>query len=215
MRPSRLICRNVQTRADHTLTVCHMRLSRIRRVALTWRRPVAVVSVMAALVIGLVPSAPVEATIGVDDYPSHLKNAAQDSLVDPWNFYNRECTSFVAWRLNHDAGIAFHNWYKGHHWGDAAIWKQAALDSGVKVDGTAKVGAVAWWAKGSAGSSSGHVAWVMAVDSSSITIEEYNYLHRGAYDRRTISRTSAYWPSSFIHVGSLAMDNTARPTVSG
>ena len=79
---------------------------------------------MAALVIGLVLPAPVEATIGVDDYPNYLKNAAQDSLVDPWNFYNRECTSFVAWRLNHDAGIAFHNWFKGHHWGDAAIWKR-------------------------------------------------------------------------------------------
>ena len=170
---------------------------------------------MAALVIGLVLPAPVEATIGVDDYPSNLKNAAQDSLVDPWNFYNRECTSFVAWRLNHDAGIAFHNWYKGHHWGDAAIWKQAAVASGVLVDGTPKVGAVAWWAMGSPGSSRGHVAWVVAVGSSSITIEEYNYLHRGGYDRRTISRTMASWPTAFIHVGSAAMENTARPTVNG
>ena len=31
-----------------------------------------------------------------DDYPSNLKSAAKDALVDPWNFYNRECTSFVA-----------------------------------------------------------------------------------------------------------------------
>lgn len=202
-------------RVIHTLTVCHMRLSRARRVALTWRRSVAVGAVMAAFVIGLVLPAPVEATVGVDDYPSRLKNAAQDSLVDPWNFYNRECTSFVAWRLNHDAGIAFHNWYKGHHWGDAAIWKQAAVDSGVPVDGTAKVGAVAWWARGSAGSSRGHVAWVVAVGSSSVTIEEYNYLIRGGYGRRTISRTSATWPTAFIHVGNTAMENTARPTVSG
>jgi surface antigen len=42
------------------------------------------------------------ATAGVDDYPANLKSAAQDSLVDPWGFYNRECTSFVAWRLNND-----------------------------------------------------------------------------------------------------------------
>jgi surface antigen len=179
---------------------------------------VAVAAVLAALVIGLVPTAPVEATIGVDDYPSYLKNAAQDSLVDPWNFYNRECTSFVAWRLNHEAGIAFHNWYKGHHWGDAAIWKQAAVDSGVPVDGTPRVGAIAWWAKGSPGSSRGHVAWVIAVDSSSITVEEYNYLHRGGYDRRTISRTASYRPTAYIHLGDgadVAMENTARPTVSG
>jgi surface antigen len=179
---------------------------------------VALLAVMAALSVGLVLPAPVEATIGVDDYPRYLKNAAQDSLVDPWNFYNRECTSFVAWRLNHDVGIAFHNWYKGHHWGDAAIWKQAAVDSGVPVDGTPRVGAIAWWAKGSPGSSSGHVAWVIAVNSSSITVEEYNYLHRGGYDRRTISRTASYRPTAYIHLGDgtdVAMENTARPTVSG
>ena len=82
---------------------------------------------MLALALGvlLVP-APVTATVGINDYPSNLKSAAQDSRVDPWNFYNRECTSFVAWRLNHDVGIAFHNWYLGKHWGDAAIWKRAA-----------------------------------------------------------------------------------------
>ncbi|MFL6002955.1 MAG: CHAP domain-containing protein [Nocardioides sp.] len=173
---------------------------------------------MATLAVGLVLPAPVEATIGVDDYPGYLKKAAQDSLVDPWNFYNRECTSFVAWRLNHDAGIAFHNWYKGHHWGDAAIWKQAAVSSGVPVDGTPKVGAIAWWAMGSAGSSRGHVAWVVAVNGSSITVEEYNYLQRGGYDRRTISRTASYRPTAYIHLGDgadVAMENTARPTVSG
>jgi len=78
------------------------------------------VGVLAALSPALHPQ-PVSAASGVDDYPSRLKNAPQDSLVDPWQFYNRECTSFVAWRLNHDAGIAFHNMYKGHHWGDASI----------------------------------------------------------------------------------------------
>jgi surface antigen len=174
-----------------------------------------VVALLAGLVVLVAPSAPVDATVGVDDYPSRLRNAAQDSLVDPWNFYNRECTSFVAWRLNHDAGIDFTNWYLGNHWGDAAIWKRAAVDSGVLVDDVARVGTVAWWAEGSPGSSRGHVAWVLAVDNTSVTIEEYNYLHAGRYDRRTISRTSDNWPTAFIHVGNLAMTNTARPTVSG
>ena len=171
---------------------------------------------MVAVVVALLaPLAPVGATTGVDDYPDRLRNARQDSLVDPWNFYNRECTSFVAWRLNNDAGIAFTNQYDGHHWGDAAIWKQAALDSGVLVDSSARVGAVAWWAKGSPGSSRGHVAWVTAVNTSSITIEEYNYLHAGGYDQRTISTTSSSWPSAFIHVGDATVQNTARPTITG
>ena len=35
---------------------------------------------------------PARALAGVDDYPANLKNAAQDALVDPWRFYNREGT---------------------------------------------------------------------------------------------------------------------------
>ena len=190
-------------------------LGYVRRAALTGRRALfSGLMLVLALGVLLVP-APVTATVGTDDYPSNLKNATQDSRVDPWNFYNRECTSFVAWRLNHDLGIAFHNWYKGYHWGDAAIWKRAAVDSGVPVDNVARKGDVAWWAKGSPGSSSGHVAWVTAVTSTSISIEEYNYATRGGYGQRTIARTSSKWPSGLIHLGKPTLTNTARPTVSG
>jgi surface antigen len=159
---------------------------------------------------------PAAATPGVDDYPSKLKTARQDSLVDPWRFYNRECTSFVAWRLNNDNHVKFTNHYLGPHWGDAAIWKAAAIDSKVRVDAVPVVGSVAWWGRGSAGSSVGHVAWVLKVNSSaSITVEEYNYLRRGFYDTRTISITAAAWPEAFIHVSDLAMSNTKVPLVSG
>jgi surface antigen len=156
-----------------------------------------------------------DAAVGTDDYPSNLKNAAQDSVVDPWLFYNRECTSFVAWRLNHDAGVDFHNYYLGVHWGNASNWKYAASQVGVRVDSTPHLGALAWWAKGSPGSSRGHVAWVKGVTSSSITIEEYNYLSAGRYDQRTIYSDSSMWPSAFIHVGDLTMRNGTRPSTSG
>src|SRR4051794_17738776 len=63
-----------------------------------------------------------EATVGTNDYPSNLANAAQDSIIDPWNFYNRECTSFVAWRMNNDNGLAFTNNMGGGHWGNALEW---------------------------------------------------------------------------------------------
>ena len=190
-------------------------LGYVRRAALTGRRAL-VAGLMLVLACGvlLVPI-PATATVGVDDYPSNLKRARQDALVDPWNFYNRECTSFVAWRLNHDVGITFHNWYLGKHWGDAAIWKRAAVDSGVPVDNVASRGSIAWWAQGSPGSSSGHVAWVTAASASSITIEEYNYATRGGYGQRTIAKSSSKWPSAFIHLGKPSMTNTKRPTVAG
>jgi surface antigen len=154
-----------------------------------------------------------DATVGVDDYPSRLKSAAQDSLVDPWNFYNRECTSFVAWRLNNDAGVGFHNYYLGVHWGNASNWRYAANQVGVPVDDTPQVGAVAWWAAGSPGSSRGHVAWVRARTAGSITIEEYNYLSAGHYDQRTISTSSSSWPSAFIHIGRTSLNNIHAPSV--
>jgi surface antigen len=157
----------------------------------------------------------VSAASGVDDYPSRLKNAAQDSLVDPWQFYNRECTSFVAWRLNSENNVAFNDYFGGAHWGNASNWKNAAKSLSIPVDNNPSRGAVAWWAAGSAGSSRGHVAWVQTVSDSSITIEEYNYLREGYYDTRTISTSSSLWPSGFIHIRDTVVRNTASPTIKG
>jgi surface antigen len=157
----------------------------------------------------------VSAASGVDDYPSRLKNAAQDSLVDPWQFYNRECTSWVAWRLNSENGVAFNDYWQGVHWGNASNWKTAAQKLGIPVDNNPTRGAVAWWSAHSAGSSVGHVAWVQVVGDGAITIEEYNYLRRGYYDTRTISSSSSMWPSGFIHIKDTQVRNTAAPTVSG
>ncbi len=175
---------------------------------------------MLVLVAGLLALSPMtpqssQATIGSDDYPARLKTAAQDSLADPWLFYNRECTSFVAWRLNHDAGVAFHNYYRDVHWGNASNWRYAANRVGVPVDDTPARGAVAWWAAGSPGSSRGHVAWVMSRTTSSITIEEYNYLSAGRYDRRTISTNSSMWPTAFLHFGKDSLSNTTAPSIRG
>jgi surface antigen len=176
----------------------------------------------AALVLGvllamspLLHPEPVSAASGVDDYPARLKNAPQDSLVDPWQFYNRECTSFVAWRLNSENQVAFDDYWQGQHWGNASHWKAAADALDIPVDNHATRGSVAWWAAGSAGSSRGHVAWVQTVGDGAITIEEYNYLHAGKYDTRTISSSSSLWPSGFIHIKDTQLRNTESPSVSG
>jgi surface antigen len=158
---------------------------------------------------------PVSAASGVDDYPDRLRNAPQDSLVDPWQFYNRECTSWVAWRLNSENQVAFNDYWRGQHWGNASNWKKAALALKVPVDNKPTRGAVAWWSAGSAGSSRGHVAWVQTVGDGAITIEEYNYLQAGKYDTRTISSSSSLWPSGFIHIKDTQVRNTEAPTVSG
>jgi surface antigen len=182
---------------------------------LTRRIGVLLVAGVLATVVPVLHPERVSAASGVDDYPSRLKNAAQDSLVDPWQFYNRECTSFVAWRLNSENNVAFNDYFQGAHWGNASNWKNAARSLSIPVDDNASRGAVAWWAAGSAGSSRGHVAWVQTVSDSSITIEEYNYLREGYYDTRTISTSSSLWPSGFIHIRDTVVRNTASPTITG
>ncbi|MGW4651999.1 CHAP domain-containing protein, partial [Kitasatospora sp. NPDC004289] len=108
-----------------------------------------------------------------DDYPAKWRNVPMDSVVDDWRMYNRECTSFTAWRLHSRNGyeIPFH--------ANAGDWGYRARDLGIRVDNTPAVGSVAW--------SSGHVAWVESVGNGTVTIEEYNYGYNGTYNERTVA----------------------------
>jgi len=172
-----------------------------------WLARLIAASVIAAIA-PVVAASSASSTPGKDDYPSNLKNAAQDSLVDPWRFYNRECTSFVAWRLNNDNKVGFSNSYKqpsGYVWGNADAWKAAAQRAKITVNSTPAVGAVAWW-------SAMHVAWVRAVSGSNVTIEEYNYDYAGHYHTRTIAASSV---NGFIHIKDLALTSTKAPAISG
>jgi surface antigen len=186
-----------------------------RRASLTRRAGFVVLVGLLTAVSPVLHPEPVSAASGVDDYPTRLKTAPQDSLVDPWQFYNRECTSFVAWRLNSENQVAFTDYWQGQHWGNDSNWKKAAIALHIPVDNNPTRGAVAWWSAGSAGSSVGHVAWVQKAGDGAITIEEYNYLHRGGYDTRTISSSSSLWPSGFLHIRDTQIRNTASPTISG
>lgn len=167
------------------------------------RRVLVIVAILASLLfIGSVVS------FAADDYPSNLKNAAKDSLVDPWNFYNRECTSFAAWCLNNRNGVAFHNHYGGVHWGNAKNWGAAAKSLGITVDMNPAVGSIAWWTSGNGG----HVAWVSAVSGNNVTVEEYNQNSDGKYHVRTFAKGSA---SGYIHIkDSVNPVPPATPTVS-
>ena len=147
------------------------------------------------MVLALLPvmSAPAQAAVIGDDYPANLKAYKIDAITDDWGFFNRECTSFVAWRLNSTNGVAFHNYYGGPHWGNASNWGYAAQQIGITVDMNPAVGSVAWM-------SGGHVAWVAEVSGDNVTVEEYNWDGDGLYHKYT-------WPKShytgFIHIKDL------------
>lgn len=173
-------------------------------------RPLRVILLSLAVLLGSVafavggPATSAYATPRTDDYPGNLKSAGQDSLVDPWGFYNRECTSFVAWRLNNDNGFAFQNSASTGLYGNADTWATRAQAQGYTVNMTPAVGTVAWFNDNAYGaSSSGHVAWVESVssDGTKVTIEEYNWSTVGGYDSRTIDASHV---SDYIHFADLS-----------
>jgi len=152
------------------------------------------IALMLASAFSVVAIASPVAQAAPDDYPSDLKNRAKDSKpYDPWGFSNRNCTSFVAWRLVNNNGFKeFHNNITGT--GDkrlshAANWGIAAKRAGYAVDDKPAKGAVVW-TPGTTKNKYGHVAWVESVDTTKgkVTIEEYNKHNDGKFEdpRRTI-----------------------------
>lgn len=149
-------------------------------------------AVSPALAAGPGAHAASRATVGVDDYP--YRTSSPDR-ADRWNFLTRECTSFIAWRLNHDNGVAFSNSYGGRQWGNAAHWAELARAEGIRVDNTPAPGSVAQFDPGVQGRHPyGHVAYVVKTDGNRALIEEYNH-HRFRYDQRWIPKDGI----NFIH----------------
>lgn len=105
---------------------------------------------------------------------------------DPWGYEYRNCTSYVAWRLARARVPAslFRNL------GNASAWiGEVRGKKGVSVSRTPSRGAIAAWDVQGVG----HVAWVVAVRGSRVTVEDYNYAGTGAHARHVIRlRPSGY-----------------------
>lgn len=121
-------------------------------------------------------------------YPTYWARASQDSLVDSWGMYNRECVSYTAFKV----------WQSGRnmpYWGgrgNANRWPSNARNAGIVVDGNPKVGDVAISMVGYYG----HAMYVERVNGDgTIMVSQYNYGIRGEYSEMTTSSSGLY----FIH----------------
>lgn len=145
-----------------------------------------------------------------DDYPIEYRVPDKDTLVECWNFYNRECTSFAAWCLNSRNGIEFSNQYNiradgsagGYaQWGNAANWGYQAEALGYTVDRNPAVGSIYWSASGTWG----HVAWVSKVEGTHVWAEDYNFNYAGEFRAFDFDLTD---PSCagirFIHIADIS-----------
>lgn len=174
-----------------------------RRRCVAWKLALSVALVLGNLLAAL-------PALAADDYPYRSSPANQ---VDPWGFYTRQCTSFVAWRLNAANGVSFSNQMVGPNgkkgrWGNAYNWDDNARLIGYRVDTIPAVGAVAQWNAGEGMGAYGHVAWVAAVNSDgSVVIEDYNRASKYGYGTTTI-RAPRY-----IHIKDLSPPASPPPPV--
>jgi surface antigen len=127
---------------------------------------------------GTVPATATLDTIG-DTYPAKWRNIPQDSVVDDWNMYNRECVSWAAFNIARHGKTA-------RNYGDAKYWDDNARNHGFRVDNTPTAGSIAQTDNGRYG----HVAIVDSVHGSTVTVEDYNWNGDGHYLVHDVNKTS-------------------------
>ena len=111
---------------------------------------------------------------GNGGYPSIWANAPMDSLVDSWGMYNRECVSYVAYKIA--ASGRYMPYWGGR--GHAYQWPSNAISDGIPTGSTPKAGAAAVMY----GGPYGHVMYVEAVNGDgTITVSDYNLGVDGLY----------------------------------
>jgi peptidoglycan hydrolase CwlO-like protein len=114
-------------------------------------------------------------------YPDAWNNAPQDSFIDPWGMYNRECVSFTAFKV-HQAYLAGQTDRDMPYWGgygNANQWDDNARSMGITVDNNPTPGSVGISNAGFYG----HAVWVETVspDKSQVYIQQYNQQLTGQY----------------------------------
>jgi surface antigen len=113
------------------------------------------------------------------EYPSKWDNAPQDSMVDSWGMYSRECVSYAAWKVYQTYGNM-------PYWGgvgNANQWVGDAKRAGIATGSTPQVHSVAISMAGYYG----HAMWVEKVSGDMIYVSQYNYDLHGHYSEMWVS----------------------------
>jgi peptidoglycan hydrolase CwlO-like protein len=118
-----------------------------------------------------------------DTYPTPLCNSGQDSLVDQWGLYNRECVSYVAWK-EYSSGK-----FVPYGLGNAGDWPDNVPNSWI--DSSPRAGDAAvrrsipgygFWEGGQWVADVGHVMYIEHVNGDgTLAISQYNASLNGTY----------------------------------
>lgn len=113
--------------------------------------------------------------------------SAQDSMVDDWGLYNRECVSYVAWALEHRFGKYVGN-FSGQ--GNAMDWPYSApaYSGATRVYNPQPGDAVILPADGNF-APIGHAMIVESVSGNTIHVSQYNFYGTGEYSTMDIQNS--------------------------
>ncbi len=150
------------------------------------------------------------------EYPSNDSGYpyrdSEEDLVDQWNTYTRNCTSYVMWKIN-QTGMSFNNNPTGPNgnsttMGNAGNWDEHASNIGYTVDSNPGAGDVMNWEANSGGAgSAGHVAWVEKVnDNGTVFLSEWNWNYGdGLYSER-----NGYSGDHYLHIATTSVLNCTQ-----
>ncbi len=106
-------------------------------------------------------------SVGGGGYPGVWANSEQDTIIDNWSLYNRECVSYTAWKVA-STGRFVPNFGGA---GNANQWPSTAARYGIPSGSNPVAGSVAIWYIGAYG----HSMYVEAVNGDgTITVSDYN-----------------------------------------
>lgn len=115
---------------------------------------------------------------GHGGYPARWDSPVpQDSLIDSWGMFNRECVSYAAWKTYQTYGV------NPTGFGNAIQWPGSARAAGIPTGSTPKPNSVAIWPVGYYG----HAMWVEAVSGNMIYVSQYNYDYQGHYSEMWVN----------------------------
>lgn len=125
---------------------------------------------------------------GNGGYPSEWAFAPQDTLVDSWGMLNRECVSYVAWKVD-STGRYMPYW--GAEDANAYNWINLANAYHIPNGTDAQPGSVVVWQHNDGMGWLGHVAYVELVNGDgSIEVSQYNVIH-GQFSRMHVDASIA------------------------
>ncbi len=119
-------------------------------------------------------------------YASSCPAAGRAKVVDRWNMYACNCTSYVAWALAANGQRI--DWFEAGRM-DARNWPAVAREEGLATGSWPRVGAVAVWPR--LAPPFGHVAYVTAVaPGGRFSVAEYNLPAPGGANTFAFTRRS-------------------------